>query len=69
MCILFYEQQLKTPFCFRHAAISDSVLTANPAGFETKHSVINDLILSQMTLIFLHQKMSLTPTKIPLKEC
>ena len=36
------NNKLKTPFCFRHAIINGSVLTSNPAGFQTKDLVMND---------------------------
>jgi len=60
------NNKLKTPFCFRHTTINGPVLTANLAGFETKDLAINDYFY---TLLFSQQKINLTPTKIPLKEC
>lgn len=36
------NNKLKTPFCFRHATKHGSVVTSNPAGFQTKDLLIND---------------------------
>jgi len=50
------NNKLKTPFCFRHAIINGSVLTANIlVGFQTKDLAINDYLY---TLLYSQQKIN-----------